>query len=227
MQYGARYFLCIWIQLNPFEGFSNKPLSFHIWKALSFCIGSNWLVNLVVSRVRDVHLSNVLDTPYVLSTEQGIKSAYLRVRNRIHFEICFVGTSRSNLIPLLLIRGVISCRKHSFPPRSYSSWKAIIFPSRGNPSRVSYHSCFPRRFSLRWPRRGDLCLSYHLWGWCMSRASCNHVASPFLSEEANLVPFTGICICVPMLTRPCSLRELIFFLEVLVSCLPLRYRFHP
>lgn len=129
-------------------------------------------------RVQDVHLNGVLSILSVLSIVQPIKWAHSCVRDETYFEICFVGTLRSNLVPLLPLRGTIYCLL-------------------GSPSLGGYHSCLMRRFHSVLREDEDPRFPHVPRGWMHVLSSTSHVPRSFPLKEAGLISFT----CIYIYTR--------------------------
>lgn len=71
--------------------------------------------------VQDAYLNSVLRTLSILST---IKSAHSRVRGETHFEICFVWTPRSDLVPYYCSEELI-IKKNLFPSEELFITKSV------------------------------------------------------------------------------------------------------
>lgn len=153
-------------------------------------------------RIQDADLSSMLRKLSVLSTAQAIKLAHSCIWYRTQFKICFAGTCKSNLIPLLPLRGAIYYRKNLFP------WGDIycekhLFLSAGESLVKSLQFIIHDEVLAPCTRRGRSMVAPHSTRRRMSLALGNHVTRPFLLEEVDIVSLTCIYVCFAKQTPPC------------------------
>lgn len=169
-------------------------------------------------RVQNVHINSMSSTLSVSLIVHAIKSAQSCVRSRTHFEMCFAGTSKSKLVPLLPFREAIYRRKHLFPSEKLSIVRRFIFLRDSLLWGGSFSFFARRRFPLRCTRRFivaptgkvDACSSFCEIISRLLSFSREHISYPFMHIHL-----------FPDLDRTFALEGAHPFLEVSVSYLPL------